>query len=109
MLRVLSSRESSSDGRPVLLRTHTLALNAMPTQEVLIAKLAPNDPQADRILDMYEAETGNAPNLDLGNKRTYYIEAKSMHAAERQVADDLRRVGGNTWPDHVAIARGDDV
>jgi hypothetical protein len=57
---------------------------------------------------MYEAETGNASHETTVTTRHYLIEAPSLQQAKRKVVDDLKRLGGETWPDHLAIARGDD-
>jgi len=80
----------------------------MTRHEVAIAKMKPDDPQADRLMDMYEAETHNAPHEITKMTRLYKLDGRSMHAVKRQLAADLREVGGDTWQGHVSISRADN-
>lgn len=68
----------------------------------------PYDEKAARLLDMFEAQYGLAPYESTETLRGYDIQAPSAKLARRKVADRLREIGGGDWPDHLAIARGDD-
>jgi hypothetical protein len=75
---------------------------------VTIAVLSPHDREAARLLDMFEAQYELAPYETTDTSRSYDIEAVSAKLARREVADRLGEIGGATWPEHLAISRGDD-
>ena len=80
----------------------------MPLFGVTIAKLSPHVEKAARLLDVFEAQYGLAPCESTETSRGYDIEAPSAKLARRAVADRLHEIGGDDWPDHLPIARGDD-
>jgi hypothetical protein len=76
----------------------------MDTHIVVVAKLKPDDPEADQMLDDYEMGTRMVNHRTTAMTRSYALQAPSLHAAKEAVKRHLPA----GWEDRLAVRGGDN-